>query len=287
MSFPIAEEYDPWPMKGTTFPAAAALLLCGMNAYALTALPLHEAPSGLFGKKAIATLCQAGPNPCAPESTRAYVAGTAPPDRVLLIDDAKPLIIEVVREGRGEYRARNALNLSGYRHSFEPEGGRDRGEPLRIYPALYPTGQGSFAIAVISTVRDMYSGGGASFEVADFLRFIGRRSGEPGTAFEAVYLGVPFSCSKMIRACFSEREYASSRHCHDESTGTLHIRYAFDNAGNPDWSFRWRQTEWPAHVGRKHRDTTDSVLKIPRAIDASPKASREGPTDFCGVLDAR
>jgi hypothetical protein len=274
-------------MKGTTFPAAAALLLCGMNAHALTALPLHEAPAGLFSKKEIATICQAGPQPCGPESTRAYLAETPPRDRVFLIDDARPLIIEAIRDGSAGYWARDALDLSGYRHSFEPDGGRDRGEPLRIYPALYPTGGGSFAIAVLSTFRDMYSGGGASFEVADFLGFIGRRTVQHGTAFDAVYLGVPFSCSKMIRACFSQREYDRSKHCHDESAGSLHIRYAIDNAGNPDWSFRWRQTEWPAHVGRKHRDTNDSVLKIPRAIDASRRASGEGLTDFCGVLDPR
>lgn len=274
-------------MKKPTFPVAAVLLLCGMNAHALKALPLHEAPAEVFSKKEIATVCRISQNPCAPETTRAYVARTADLDRFFLIDDAKPMIIEAVPGDGREYRARTGLDLSGYRHSFEPEGGRDRGEPLRIYPALYPTGRGSFAIAVISTVRDMYSGGGASFEVADFLRFIGRRSGDSATAFDAVYLGVPFSCSKMIRACFSEREYAKSRHCHDESAGSLHIRYAIDNAGNPDWSFRWRQTEWPAHVGQKHSDTKVSTLKLPRASDAGATASGPGPIDFCGVLDSR
>jgi hypothetical protein len=150
--------------------------------------------------------------------------GAAPPDRIFLFDEAKPLIIWGIRDGSGGYRARDGLDLSGYLHSFDPDGGRDRSEPLRIYPALYPAGQGSLAIAVLSSVRDMYSGGEASIEVVDFLRFIGRRMGQPGTRFDAIYLGVPFSCNKMIRACFCEREYASSKHCHDESAGSLHIR---------------------------------------------------------------
>jgi hypothetical protein len=93
-------------------------------------------------------------------------------------------------------------------------------------------------------------------------------------AAKAVQRGIPFSCFKMIRACFSEKEYKTSKHCHDESNGSLRIAYG--EAAKPgapyDWQYTWLQSEWPQ--GEPQRATTTSRIRF--------TAKTTERADFCG-----
>ena len=88
------------------------------------------------------------------------------------------------------------------------------------------------------------------------------------------YGAVPFSCSKMVRACFSERDYARSTHCHDESIGSLSIRYP-DRPGR--WTFTWQETEWGAHSPQSSAATTRTRFEVPPG-----NTERPASVGFCG-----
>jgi hypothetical protein len=75
----------------------------------------------------------------------------------------------------------------------------------------------------------------------------------------------------MVRACFSEKEYRTSPHCHDESTGSLRIAYAAPSkpSGDYGWSYTWRQSDWAAH--KPARATRTRVARFTdRGGDAAP-----------------
>ncbi|WAU72761.1 hypothetical protein [Acinetobacter sp. TR11] len=100
-----------------------------------------------------------------------------------------------------------------------------------IFPKLFPMDQNRYAIAVIDTFSEMYSGGGAGIERASFYELKG--SGQTHRFIE----NYPFSFSRMIRACFSEQDYKSSKgKCHDEDRLSLDIRPLKPML----WQFRYR-----------------------------------------------
>lgn len=100
-----------------------------------------------------------------------------------------------------------------------------------IFPKLFPVTQNRYAIAVIDSFSEMYSGGGANIERASFYELTD--SGKT-RQFIANY---PFSFSRMIRACFSEQDYESSKgNCHDEDSLSLDIRPIKPLL----WQFRYR-----------------------------------------------
>ncbi|NUG24362.1 hypothetical protein HUN15_16380, partial [Acinetobacter lactucae] len=88
-----------------------------------------------------------------------------------------------------------------------------------IFPKLFPLTQQRYAIAIIDQFSEMYSGGGANIERASFYEL--EESGN-----ERLFIkNYPFSFSRMIRACFSEQDYESSKgNCHDEDSLSLDIR---------------------------------------------------------------
>ena len=77
----------------------------------------------------------------------------------------------------------------------------------------------------------MYSGGGAGIERASFYELL-----DDGQ--QRVFIqNYPFSFSRMIRACFSEQDYKSSKgKCHDEDSLSLEIRPIKSML----WQFRYR-----------------------------------------------
>ncbi|MCY6413684.1 hypothetical protein QTA56_16350 [Acinetobacter sp. VNH17] len=88
-----------------------------------------------------------------------------------------------------------------------------------IFPKLFPLTQQRYAIAIIDQFSEMYSGGGANIERASFYEL--KDSGDEHRFIE----NYPFSFSRMIRACFSEQDYESSKgKCHDEDGLSLDIR---------------------------------------------------------------
>ena len=77
----------------------------------------------------------------------------------------------------------------------------------------------------------MYSGGGAGIERASFYEL--KDSGQTHRFIE----NYPFSFNRMIRACFSEQDYETSKgKCHDEDGLSLEIRPIKPML----WQFRYR-----------------------------------------------
>lgn len=100
-----------------------------------------------------------------------------------------------------------------------------------IFPKLFPMTENRYAIAQIDTFSEMYSGGGAGIERANFYEL--KDSGQTHRFIE----DYPFSFIRMIRACFSEHEYKSSQgKCHDEDSLSLDIRPLKPMV----WQFRYR-----------------------------------------------
>jgi hypothetical protein len=186
-----------------------------------------------------ARLCALLPQPCDVQQLGLYrPRGATPGDFVVL--SAQPLAMARVKrttDAKG-WQLDRVYEFPAYAESVRKEDNAGAPETrLSLAPALYPLAEGKWAVAVLQTVSEMYSGGGASFDTADFVPL------EDG---KAVHEEIPFSCFKMIRACFSEKEYKTSRHCHDESNGSLRIAYgeAAKPGGLYDWQYTWLQTEW-------------------------------------------
>ena len=100
-----------------------------------------------------------------------------------------------------------------------------------VFTKLFPLTQQRYAIAVIDQISEMYSGGGAGIERASFYEL--KHSGK----MQPFIQNYPFSLNRMIRACFSEQDYASSKgHCHDEDALILDIRPIKPML----WQFRYR-----------------------------------------------
>lgn len=198
-------------------------------------------------------LCAVLPQPCKPDRLMLYRARDAAPGDYIALAETPLAMARVQRSAGGAWRVQQLHDFTGYRHSQAD----DSDARLSLAPALYPLAEGRWAVAVVSTVREMYSGGGANFGTADFVPL-----DVPVPGAKAAHASVPFSCSKMVRACFSEKEYKTSAHCHDESEGSLRIAYdAPARAGGAyAWRYTWRQSEWPAH--RPERATTRSVNRF-------------------------
>ncbi|ENX36499.1 hypothetical protein F889_00213 [Acinetobacter colistiniresistens] len=100
-----------------------------------------------------------------------------------------------------------------------------------IYPKLFPMDQNRYAVALIDTLTESYSGGGASVERASFYEL--QNSGQTHRFIERY----PFNFYRMIRACFSEQDYENSNgKCHDEDSLGLDIRPIRPML----WQFRYR-----------------------------------------------
>ena len=213
-------------------------------------------------------LCALLPQPCNPQSLGLYrPRGAAAGDYAVLSDE--PLAMAMLRIKRGAdsrtWQLARLHDFSSYAAALKKEGSGTPEARVSLAPALYPLAEGQWAVAVLQTVSEMYSGGGASFTKADFV---------PLDESKAAYDDIPFSCSKMVRACFSEKEYKQSKHCHDESSGSLRIAY-----GEPvrpgesyNWQFTWLQSDWPAH-------TPPSAATTTRLHFAARTTERAG---FCG-----
>ena len=215
-----------------------------------------------------ARLCALLPQPCDPQSLGLYrPRGAAAGDYAVLSDE--PLAMAMVRIKRGAdsktWQLARLHDFSSYAAALKKDGAGMPEARVSLAPALYPLAEGQWAVAVLQTVSETYSGGGASFTKADFV---------PLDESKAVYDDIPFSCSKMVRACFSEKEYKQSKHCHDESSGSLRIAYGEPaRPGEPyNWQFTWLQSDWPAHTPASATTTT-------RLHFAARTTERAG---FCG-----
>ena len=202
-----------------------------------------------------ARVCDLLPQPCKADSLRLFRLRGAPETAGFTVIADEPLAMaEVSRDSSGTWRLGKLSDFSQYKHSESAEQG-DRSR-RSLAPALYPIGPGRWAAAVLLTFSESYSGGGAAFSTADFVPLdeAARPDAKPAHA------GVAFSCYRMVRACFSEKEYKTSPHCHDETTGSLRMKYlAGTRPAEPyRWEYLWRETEWPAHKAERAAVTTSS-----------------------------
>ena len=213
----------------------------------------------------LASLCADLPLPCSAEDTRAHVARGEGEGPLWLIDASRPMLVALDPDDPLNAERARQWDFTEHAHTTPPVADGGSAPPLEIHPALYPAGRSAHAIALVSETREMYSGGGASFRTADFVVLDADRT--------LAYGAVPFSCSKMVRACFSERDYARG-HCHDESSGSLTIRYP---EGEGRWLFHWRETEWPAFAPRSRAATERVAFRI-----APGNTRRPASVGFCG-----
>lgn len=243
-------------MKKLLTPSAGALLLAlSFTGPALAASPAAQAFDAVKKPETLdaqwrANLCALLPQPCnAPRLELYRPRGAAPGDYVVLSD--APLAMARVRRAADAkaWQLERLHDFSAYAETLKKDNPDRADQRLSLAPALYPLAEGQWAVAVRQTVSEGYSGGGASFHTADFVPLEGGK---------AVHEGIPFSCTKMVRACFSEKEYKTSKHCHDESFGSLRI--AYDEPAKPGapygWQYTWVQSEWPQNEPRSAMTTT-------------------------------
>ena len=238
------------------------------------AVVLTPAPATAISTAELASVCRALATPCHPQTTKAFLGAAPPLGSMFLIDASRPMIA-VLQQGQPT----QSWDFAGYTHT-RAQPGQSASEPLEIYPALYPAGNGQYAIALVSHQREAYSGGGADFAFADFVPL----ASDPqprATSYALRHAGVPFSCSKMVRACFSERDYKTSRHCHDEMNGYLTLQFPLRGSDESGWSFTWHQTDWPAHVAKNRLRYTRSRFTL-ATNGASGGKALPANVAFCG-----
>ncbi|CAN5300383.1 hypothetical protein BH10PSE3_BH10PSE3_11270 [soil metagenome] len=201
--------------------------------------------------------CEAGD-----DAAKLYRAANLGPDDYYAILASGPTLLTVSIDADKRWRIKDRWSLRDYTPTAQPDSG-DRADPPRLFPALYPLGPGDWGVALIRSRSEMYSGGGTSVETADFISL--KAIAASAQKAKPVYGSVPFSCGKMIRACFSEQEYKTSKHCHDESTGALRIRYAAAAPGKArhGWTFVWSETDWPQDTPQSKATHETSTIDIP------------------------
>jgi hypothetical protein len=159
---------------------------------------------------------------------------------------------------------------------------------IDIHPALYPAGSSLWSVAVLHRIMEGYSGGGAEFVIADFVTLDPNLT-EIGED-QRRYNNVPFSCSKTVRACFTEKEQKTSAHCQDETSGYLTLKFEINPASNfHDWTATWNETSWPAGVAKSAQTKSQQTARldpVKHAVGARgymPKTfsfCEGGPVDF-------
>ena len=254
-------------MKVSALTGALALVAIATSSFARIdaaprAIVFQPAKIADTGWRAVA--CAAVEGGCEKDDDAAslYRAANLGPDDYYAVLATGPTLLTLSVDAGQHWRVKDRWSLSDYTPTPDGGGG-DRADAPRLFPALYPLGPGDWGVALLNSRSEMYSGGGATVVTADFLSL--KAIAASPQAAKPVYGGVPFSCSKMIRACFSERDYKTSKHCHDESAGTLRIRYApaKPGAAGNSWTFVWSETDWPQDTPESKATHEVSTIDIP------------------------
>jgi len=107
--------------------------------------------------------------------------------------------------------------------------------------------------------RAMYSGGGASASTLQLARI---RHLDDGVQVDADVLSVAWSASKMIRACFSERDFDQrAGACHDEYSFDAELALATDGQDMPVLRYRTEASNYPAGVSPQRDSLAKGRLK--------------------------
>ena len=126
-------------------------------------------------------------------------------------------------------------------------------------------------------LEEAYSGGGATFDIADFVSL-----SEADGSFSPVLRDVPLSCSKMVRACFSEDDYRRlATNCHDLYDGSLTLSYS--QAASPDryeWTAVWHERDQGQGMSKSQAVSTGQRIKVPQ--EAADRARVFRSVSICG-----
>lgn len=193
-----------------------------------------------------------------------------------------PQLLKVSFASAAGWKVVQRWDFSDYQPADRVEGD-GKPPPLRIYPALYPLGGERFAVAVLAGWSESYSGGGGGWENADFVEL--RPNG--GHARTPRVSKLPFSCSKQIRACFTEHDYQHSPHCSEDFDGALRLRFVPGaSAGNLDWIATWKESHWPGQEPQSKTGHTSVSVTLPAGRDpvAAGNALRD-KIPFCEPLN--
>jgi hypothetical protein len=234
-------------------------------------------------------VCAVAPQACSPTAHGdgldpvLYHAANDPANRFYAIATGPHLLQLAYRPDSHQWAILADWDFGDFTPSRNVQGDAEN-PPLEIYPALYPLGPRRDAVAVLSSWSEAYSGGGGSWSYADFveLKPAGQYAKAPSVA------GVPFSCAKSIRACFSEQDYKTSPHCSEDSNGTLHLKFV-NSADTPnayDWIATWKETLWP---GLKPQRSTTTAVKTVRlrttAGHADDAKTLDQAVSFCEPIN--
>lgn len=107
--------------------------------------------------------------------------------------------------------------------------------------------------------RAMYSGGGASASTLQLARI---RHLDDGIQVDADVLSVAWSANKMIRACFSERDFDQrAGACHDEYSFDAELVLATEGKDMPVLRYRTEASNYPAGVSPQRDSLATGRLK--------------------------
>ena len=159
------------------------------------------------------------------------------------LTNSTPAIIKI-RKVKNNYIKDGEWSFSQCRGTDHSSDGELNREEISVFPALYPINKTEQAVALVSKWSTAYSGGGRVEEYADFL--ILNSNGSHQLAFK----DIPFSSSEMIRACFSEEDYAKNSHCHDESWSILNLKIIDEGKSYYSWKFITRSYNWPSFTDK-------------------------------------
>lgn len=118
----------------------------------------------------------------------------------------------------------------------------------QVHPKIYIVAdvhnpnQKTIIFGAIDNKSDMYSGGGANYQVLNLFETV------PGeSALTRLILSIPFSANKMIRACFGEDDYRLRRGaCHDEYRFDAELKLSGRvQNGRPIFSYQSTATDFP------------------------------------------
>lgn len=217
---------------------------------AIQAVPLVKLKSeSLQLKKICADL-----NLTCTEGANLWKKKAANDSKVYLIDSTPQLIALV--KNKNSYKVADAWNFKNYQHHNKNSEDGELGDyGVELFPAFYPLNRQKFAIAIVQYWGTGYSGGGKGEQFADFVML------EPKGKYQLALVDVPFYSYEMIRACFSEKDYKTSPHCHDETGSSLSIQ--FKDIGKPyyQWILNYTDFTWEAFKPEK-----DKVVEKHRVV---------------------
>jgi hypothetical protein len=187
---------------------------------------------------------------------------------------AAPVLVKLRVPSTGGWALERKWDFAAYKHS-DSSLASDTPVPTFVYPALYPVGPGTWAVAVVAGAAQMFSGGGAGYHSADFV-VLGE--GDPAVA---AYSNVPFSCSKDLRGCFTEEDYRRSPNCSDLYEAFLTIAFRPSKSRERYvWTLTWHERHQAPGVPKSKTEVTETPADLP--IDKVDTSHVTSSFSFCG-----